>query len=200
MDRTITPLAQKGIAVPQRDDDPFLSVYQQLAEAGDTRAQNALASLYLRRESENYNPVLAYQWLRRAAESGNRLAQFNLGDLYQRGVGTSKDDKQALHWFLQCVQPVEGKSGLTPEMLAWAHLKLGIIYHDGRGTPVDYSKALFWFSHIIPDHHAYAQYMVGSMYANGRGVPKDLPRAILWWQAAASQGLALAKKELASLL
>ncbi|MBF0456205.1 MAG: sel1 repeat family protein [Magnetococcales bacterium] len=180
--------------------DPFVSAYLNLANRGNARAQTALGTLFLNGQGDLHQPKQAFYWFQMAAKGGNKLAQFNLGTLYQLGVGTPKNDAKALSWLLKSTQSQQKDNQLTPEMLAWAHLKLGLIFHDGKGTAVDYGKAMKWFSQLTADNHAYGQYMVGQMYEEGRGVQQDWQQAIFWYKAAASQGLEPARQKLASTL
>ena len=50
--------------------------------------------------------------MKAAAEDKSPLAQTLVGDLYERGVGVTKDDSQALHYYLMAVgqgEPLEKK-------------------------------------------------------------------------------------------
>lgn len=72
-----------------------------LAEAGDSRAQVALAGLL---ESGGpgleRDPAAAVAWYRRAAGSGDPIAQMNLGERHARGQGLPRDAVRALAWFM----------------------------------------------------------------------------------------------------
>lgn len=70
-----------------------------LAEAGDLRAQVALAGLLQvgGRGMDRDLPAAA-AWYRRAAERGDPVAQMNLGDLYAEGQGVERDLVQAVAW------------------------------------------------------------------------------------------------------
>jgi TPR repeat protein len=43
----------------------------------------------------------AADWLRRAAEHNDPVAQFNLGLMHAHGLGVSKDRNEALRWYRQ---------------------------------------------------------------------------------------------------
>jgi TPR repeat protein len=42
---------------------------------------------------------LAYEWKRRAAEQGDNLEQYLLGDSYAYGCNVSQDDAEAVRWY-----------------------------------------------------------------------------------------------------
>ncbi|RIA94119.1 hypothetical protein C1645_818504 [Glomus cerebriforme] len=39
-----------------------------------------------------------------AAENGNKIAQYNLGDFYRNGIGIEKDIKKAIHWYQKAAE------------------------------------------------------------------------------------------------
>ena len=41
----------------------------------------------------------AAQWYRRAADLGNQAAMYNLGTMYQQGLGVLQDAEEARKWF-----------------------------------------------------------------------------------------------------
>ena len=183
--------------------DPFLSAYQRQALHGDVHAQFTLGLSYLDDNDNHYDPGKALAWLHRAATSGDRLAQFHLGTLYQQSlgtphVGTIQNDKEAMKWFLKVVEEDANRTfaSLNADIIAWTQLKLAIIYYDGKGTPTNYQLARHWLQKVAENNHAYGQYLLGLIYAEGKGVPVDKQKAIYWLQTAASQGLDSAQEAL----
>jgi TPR repeat protein len=39
------------------------------------------------------------EWYQKAAEQGNAVAQFNIGYLYEYGLGVQKDQSKAMEWY-----------------------------------------------------------------------------------------------------
>src|SRR5690606_7560857 len=75
-------------------------VYRKAAEAGNVKAQLALAQLYLRGEGVAKDLAEAARWYREAASKHNDAnAQYALGVLLDRGLGVEKDPIEALLWF-----------------------------------------------------------------------------------------------------
>lgn len=77
------------------------------------------------------NPVLAANWYRKAAEGGNPLGEYDLGDMYLRGNGMPQNDAEAFRWFQKAA--AQGHTG--------ARIKLGYMYAEGRGTKSDLEVA-----------------------------------------------------------
>ena len=70
------------------------------------------------------------------AESGNALAQYDLGQLYYGGVGVDQDYDQAFKWF-----DLAANQGF-----AEAQLLLGFFYSNGFGVQRDYDNAYYWLT------------------------------------------------------
>jgi TPR repeat protein len=41
----------------------------------------------------------ALKWFRKAAESGNADAEFNIGSMYQQGMGVPENMPEAIEWY-----------------------------------------------------------------------------------------------------
>lgn len=153
------------------------------------------------------------------AEKGQADAQFNLGVLYDQGLGVARDYAQAAHWYQKAalqgyVQAqynlaVLYASGLGvaqnyPEAVRWyrqaamqglkeAQFNLGVLYESGFGTVQDYTEAAAWYRQAAEHGHFAAQNNLGVLYANGQGVPQNPAIAYAWYEIAAAQGNAKAR-------
>ena len=74
--------------------DPDTMELVKSADAGDAKAQNDLALLFL----ENNKPKSAVYWLELAAKQGFADAMQLLGRCYLEGKGLAKDDNLAIMW------------------------------------------------------------------------------------------------------
>ena len=70
------------------------------------------------------------------AKQGNADAQYNLGYMYQKGLGVPQDDKTAVKWYT-----LAAKQGN-----ALAQSNLGLMYQKGRGVPQDDKTAAKWYT------------------------------------------------------
>ena len=142
------------------------------------------------------------------AEKGNADAQYNLGELYVKGQGVTKDEKQAFYWWEKAA-----KQGH-----ALSQFNLGYLYVNGKGVTQDYEQAFYWNDMAALQGHAKAQanaqyggvyhmtqdfkwnlqsaaegndeaqYNLALAYANGEGVTQDDNQAVNWFEKAAAQG------------
>lgn len=64
------------------------------------------------------------------AKQGDVQSQFDLGKMYQQGLGVSKDLQKAAKWYRLA----------TKQGLASAQNNLGYMYYKGEGVAKDYGK------------------------------------------------------------
>ena len=69
--------------------------YQKTAEQNDFEGIINLAALYRAQKQDKQ----AFDWLQKAADGGSPLGQRLLAEFYDTGVGTEKDEKQALKYY-----------------------------------------------------------------------------------------------------
>ena len=74
--------------------DHAVELLQEGAQNGHVQSQACLGVAYmmLHREAEGA------QWIRKAAEAGDTLSQFNIALCYNHGVGVPKNGDEALFW------------------------------------------------------------------------------------------------------
>ena len=68
------------------------------------------------------------------AETGNTVAQYNLGSMYWSGEGVRIDHKQAVRWYRKAAE--QGHAN--------AQYNLGGMYEVGHGVPEDFVTAYAW--------------------------------------------------------
>ena len=116
----------------------------------------------------------AFSTLRRAAESGDPIAQSALGLYY----GGKQDYAKAVYWFQKAA--VQGNAD--------AEYNLGVLYDDGQGVPLDYAKAVYWYRKAAAQGLAVAESNLGRFYGTGQGTPRDDVKSVYWYRRAANQG------------
>lgn len=106
------------------------------AKSGDIQAQNYVGFLYMTGQGGfPKEPATAVKWFDQAAQHGNLEAAYNLGVLYEKGLGLQKNPQQALSWY-----EFSANHGYQPAMR-----RLQQIYHDGLlGQSPNKEKSTFW--------------------------------------------------------
>ena len=89
----------------------------------------------------------AVRLLRQAADNGGAMAQYVLGDMYERGEGVPKDYATAAAWYRKAAD----------QGLALAQYYLGDLYEEGKGVPQDYATAAAWYQKAADQGEARAQ-------------------------------------------
>ena len=74
--------------------------------------------------------------LQACADSGNAVAQFSLGSMYDSGEGVPEDDAEAARWYR--LSAVRGYGA--------AQSNLGVLYEKGEGVPEDLVLAYMWYA------------------------------------------------------
>jgi len=152
-------------------------------------------------------------------------AQFNLGKVFDLGLGVAKNDAEMVRWYQASAE--KGNAD--------AQLNLGILYVQGRGVNKDMEQGLAWFRKAAEQGHQLAQnylqlwdnkfsvgevnnsvalswltdaarawnldaiYNLGFLYESGRGVSVNMGEAMKWYRLAALQGHNEARTRLAFL-
>jgi TPR repeat protein len=117
------------------------------------------------------------EW-RPLAEASDASAQFNLGIMYDNGLGVPQDDAEADKWYRLAAD--QGH--------ATAQYNLGVMYHQGDGVQQDKAEAVRWYRLAADQGVADAQFNLGVMYRDGLGVTQDYVEATRWFLSAAKLG------------
>lgn len=120
--------------------------------------------------------------LRPLAAKGVARAQFDLGFMYDRGLGVSQDYKEAASWYRKAAE-----QGNAP-----AQFYLGQMYDIGKSVPQDYREAASWYRKSAEQGETLAQLYLGFLYDHGQGVPVDMVQAYKWYSLAAAAGNGIA--------
>lgn len=107
-----------------------------------------------------------------AADQGNAEAQFYLAQLYMKGEGVPRDDKQAAKWYRFAAD----------QGVALAQYNLGIYYEQGTGVRKDIGEAVRWYRRAAEQDCVEACMNLGICYMNGLGVMRNPAEGGSWFQ------------------
>lgn len=105
-------------------------------------------------------------------------AFFYLGQMYEEGLGTSKDYNKAAKWYRKGAEAGN----------AWAMNSLGECYHEGAGVARDYNEAVEWFRKAVRAGDDWAMTNLGYCYEHGEGVARDYNKAAELFKKGAEAG------------
>ena len=184
-----------------------------LSNRGVARADTALAFAYQEGKLGAKDPKRAVALYRRAAEAGDVLAQYRLGELLK-----SSDTAQAQRWFVRAaeqghalaqtyalmkfkllVRPKRPITEVLHEFNQWADdgnvlamYDLSYRYEVGRYVPEDPQRSVALMRRAAEAGFAQAQATLGTNYLTGRGVNANDAEAAKWFFRAAKQGSPIA--------
>lgn len=105
-------------------------------------------------------------------------AEFDLGIVYYRGLGVSKDFAKAALWFKRAAEKEH----------VLAQFNIGLMYANGQGVSADLKQAERWYQRAAEQGYGSALNNLGAMYISGEGVPQDRIRGIVYYAEAARAG------------
>lgn len=113
-----------------------------------------------------------------AAERGDAIAQYFLGQMYRKGDGVSVDPNTAIYWYQKA----------AAQQNTMAQYNLGWMYDTGEGVDRDLDQAIFWYSKAAKLSDPYAPFNLGSIYFEGKDFPRDPETALFWFEVAIANG------------
>ena len=150
-----------------------------LANGGNVKAQAVLGFSYL--DGTNgftVNEAEGARWLERAANSGDAMAAYRLGTLYERGHGVPTNAAKADQLY-----GIAAKQGNRKAM----H-NLAVAFAEGSGVPKNMQQAGDWFTKASELGLKDSQFNLAVLYERGMGVKQSLTEAYKWYAIAAAQG------------
>ena len=189
------------LAAPQATGSDFFAGYESFQRGDYGEARNAWFPL---------------------ARDGDVDAQFNLGTLYENGLGVQADAEKAAQWYRAAaarrldlarlaLARLQRGGMLDPESdedqfklletaarrgLAEAQYELGVAYDLGLGVTQNHAIAAGWYQRAAEQGLTDAQYNLATLYDEGLGTPRDIERARGWYMRAADAGQARAMNNL----
>lgn len=145
-----------------------------------------LAMTYLKGEGIDRDYKKASKWLKKAAQKGHAISQYNLGKMYDSGAGGIQDFSLAATWYTAAA-----KQGVIA-----AQFNMGRLNHDGHGMVQDLQAAALWYTKAAEQGHGMARNNLGLLYHTGKGVPLNFFQAIKLYSLAADQGIPEAQHNL----
>ncbi|MFB9052309.1 tetratricopeptide repeat protein [Formosa undariae] len=114
--------------------------------------------------AESNNMPLAFENFMEAAKEGHEYAQFNIGLMYEQGLGVQKNLEEAFSWY----------SKSAAQENSAAQFNLGVCYENGFGTAVDFDKANEWYRKASIQGDGLAVGNLGMLYIRGDGVKENM--------------------------
>ena len=140
------------------------------AESGNPEAQYQLGKLYYSGENVKKNYRVAFEWYKKAAESGHVLAQRMVAEMLLEGSQEIKKNRKLAFYWMQCAAMQDDTIALE---------RLGDMYAKGEGCAKDQNKAIEWYEKAALKNNPTAQCKLGEIF-----LPIDLKRSKEWFKMA----------------
>lgn len=144
------------------------------AKANDIEAQVQVAQKLLRGEGVTKDEVQAKKWFESAEKTGNGVAQYFLGQIYQNGLGIPKDSVKAFAWYEK-----SAAQDTVPALSA-----LAAMYYLGEGTVTNGPKSVEFWEKAVAKGDVQAELNLGIAYEGKGPVERDLKKAVQWYEKA----------------
>lgn len=108
----------------------------------------------------------------------NEEARYQLGRLYENGLGVEQDSDKAFGLYKISAEKGNENSAL----------KLGNTFYLGRGVEKNYADALKWYKISAQKGNYAAQYNIGLMLEEGTGIKKNIIKAFEYYKKSGEQG------------
>ncbi len=123
----------------------------------------------------------AFAAFKKLALTGNPKAQYNLAYLYQNGVGTQQNLRQAIYWYRQAAI----KKHIN------AIYNLAHLYQHSKPPIQNFKEAMVWYTKAAKLGSISALVNIGQMHFMGQGNKKnkkDYIEAYVWFNLAVARG------------
>ncbi len=144
----------------------------------------------LDKESENYNPNTAVEFLIESAKLGCGVAKYRLGKMFLCGENVPKNVDYALRWLEESVSAGN----------EFAEYMLGKTYLKGEDMEQDLFRAEDLLQKSSAQGNRYAKYTLGKAYLDGKLLLQNIPGAIKLITKSADSAFASAQYLLGKLL
>ncbi len=124
----------------------------------------------------NGNYLEARDLWQAAADDGDRDARFNLGVLYDLGLGVPRDPARAFRHYLGAADAGHGE----------AQFNVAVMIDAGTVRAPDARAAAVWYGRAAANGVPRAAYNLGLLYLGGTGVAQNAALARYWLDAAAN--------------
>ena len=121
--------------------------------------------------SPSERAVMAFKFLKFAAEYGLPEAMGNVGHCYWNGIGVRQNKTQAVRWFRKAANAGDVESMRS----------IGYAYNVGEGVNRNSKKAFDWYEKAASNGDGRAMLEVGVKYKDGDGVEKNTAKAMEWF-------------------
>ena len=134
---------------------------------------------HLYQEKTPFSIRKAAKLLLKAADYGDVLAMYTLGQLFEENLDLFENaGTESIKWY----------TAAANQDWAWAQLKLAKLYETGGLVTQSNEESLHWLTKAADNGLLDAQYELGLRYLEGRGIEQSYDKATHWIKLTADAG------------
>ncbi|KAJ3041938.1 hypothetical protein HDV00_008447 [Rhizophlyctis rosea] len=182
---------RRGFGTPPNLNTAF-KYLKRAADLGYEEGLNSLAGMHERGDGVIRDDAAAFALYSRSADGGNVLAQFKVGQAYEKGKGTLINYAQAKQWYRKAAAqnyfPASAAATKvnTPRSLHDLAIAHSSTRHGATPNPREMRN---WLRRAAVAGHVRSQFLMGKIYQEGAAHGKQyVERAFYWYHKAALQG------------
>lgn len=150
-----------------KNDDKAFECFKLAADLGNARSQYMLHWFYFS-DGKYTDYKLGKEYIEKAAEAGDILAQKKLGRLYVSEKYGFADDNKFFEWMMEAAKQQDAEA---ERIVAGA-------YMNQVGTEKNVSEALQWYERAVEHGDGQAAYELAELYISGDYVSQDTKKGI----------------------
>ena len=182
---TSAEIESVGVLAIQAKKPAAIGQLERWAQEGHCVAQRELALAYSSSASRWPEAVL---WFQKAAQGGDREAQFELASAYLNAkLGLLQDYTQAWALYEKASLQGDGKASFMLARMA----------RHGWGVMPSAEQSAHWLQKASEQENAQAMYELSVVYAQGDGLPRDPKKSQYWLNLSADYDYKIAMQALA---
>jgi hypothetical protein len=158
-------------------NNDFSLIAQLLSEGKSSEAGELVSKYVSARQQSQLQSFFASQ---------PAAVQYELAQLYRKGIKVQKDEKMGFSWYEDAAKG----------NLAKAQTMLGYLYQTGTGTEKNLVLAIEWYQRAADQGEAMAMFNLGNLYRKGNGVSQNEAKARALFSQASARGNKLARQAL----
>ena len=167
-----------GIGYSTPDPSLAFPLVHKAATQGLALAQNLVGNMYIEGSAPGgKDPDKGMWWYIHAGQQKEPTSIYNIGTLFERGLGVVQDFNEAIQWFTRAADLGSVN----------AHSVLGLLHHRGLIPSTHPSKAFHHYSQAAFQGHPLSLYNLGRCFQEGFGCVRDNQQAYHCFLAAADQ-------------
>ena len=182
------------LLIDRKEKQPHTELQTKLENGSDLKisVDELIKLAFQHKSSQDFNK--AFECFQLAANMGNPVAQYELGNFYVEGNCVEGNEELSTYWYNKSFEGLK-RSVDNGDINAMSMYYYGNCYYCGIGVECNDKEAFKWYLKAAKENFVVACHKVGDCYDFGFGVRENKKEAFKWYLKAAEQGDAKSQYE-----